>query len=124
MADVIDVFKGLPRRVHVGHATFRIVVCAPADSVHLADENDGCTVLQEYKIFLNNEMHLQAAVEVVQHEVTHAINWVYGVDDDSTEEQFTTQHSKGQLEVWMRNPRLLNWIVKQLRLMKKQASRD
>lgn len=118
-----DVYKGLPRRIHVGPHTFRVVI-APADgSPHLV-ENDGCTVFDEYRVFLRDNLPLQGAVTTVLHEVTHCVNWVYGVTDESTEEQFTTQHAVGQLEVLMRNPRLLSWVAKQVRRMKHEAAQD
>lgn len=118
-----ETYKGLPRRIHVGPTTFRVVICRADDSAYLEDA-DGCCVFDEFRIYLRDTLPLQRAVNTVIHEVTHAINWVYGVTDDSTEEQFTTQHTNGLLEVWIRNPRLLNWKVKQLRRMKKEASRD
>lgn len=120
---VEDVYKGLPRRIHVGAYTFRVVIAAAAGHEHLEDA-DGMTVFDELRIYLRAGPNLQLALNTVMHEVTHAINWVYGVTDDSTEEQFTAQHTNGQLEVWMRNPRLLNWKVKQLRRIKKESSRD
>lgn len=118
-----DVFKGLPRRIHVGAATFRVVVTHEGDCEYL-EGNHGCAVFNDFRIYLSKDVNLQTALNTVQHEVTHCINWVYGVTDDSTEEQFTTQHSNGQIEVWMRNPRLLNWITRSLRAIKKEAARD
>lgn len=117
-----DPYKGLPRRIHVGHACFRVVIAD--ESNEFLEDADGCAVFHEFRIYLRENLPLQLAVNVVQHEVTHCINWVYGVTDDSTEEQFTNQHTNGLQEVWLRNPRLLNWQVKQLRRMKKEASRD
>ncbi|MBT2321271.1 hypothetical protein J7E62_02720 [Variovorax paradoxus] len=121
--DPVDHYKGLPRRIHVGPTTFRVVV-GTAELHPCLTDCCGITVFEEYRIYLHDGMLLQAAVNTVIHEVSHAINWVYGVTDDSTEEQFVTQNSNGLVEVWMRNPRLLNWIVKQLRAMKKEAARD
>jgi hypothetical protein len=128
MSDVAatDVYRGLPRRIHVGATTFRVVITTPeaAEGGQYLADADGCCVFDEFRLYLRDDLPLQRAVNVVKHEVTHAINWVYGVDDESTEEQFTTQHTNGELEVWVRNPRLLNWLVKQVRRMKKEASRD
>lgn len=118
-----DVYKGLPRRVHVGGYTFRVAISTSDACEHLVDA-DGMCVFSELRIYLRADLDLQLAVNTVQHEVTHAINFVYGVTDDSTEEQFTTQHANGQTEVWLRNPRLMNWQVKQIRRLKKESSRD
>jgi hypothetical protein len=122
-APAIDVFKGLPRRIHVGPNTFRVVITDAKGNADLED-NYGMTYLEKFQINLHQDMPAQRAAEIVQHEITHCINSVYGVDDDSDEETFTTQHSKGLTELWLRNPRLLNWMVKTVRNARKEAARD
>lgn len=124
MLTAIDAFKGLPRRVHIGPFTFRVVVESKHQGHEFLDENDGCCDTNGQRIFVRGDLTLALAINVVQHEISHAINWVYGVTDDSTEEQFTNQHSNGQIEVWLRNPRLWNWFAKQLRVLRKEASHD
>lgn len=125
MSDVstVDVFKGLPRRVQVGPRTFRVVL-TNADKTPDLDGNWGLTDDEQFRIYLHEDMPAHMAAEIVQHEVSHCVNAVYGVDDDSTEEQFVTQHSRGLTEVWLRNPRLHNWIIKTIRRARKEASRD
>lgn len=116
-----DLFKGLPRRLQIGAYTFRVSV-VDQDHEKLAG-NEGMTHFDEFRIYLHPKLG-QRALEVVQHEITHCVNWVYGIDDDSTEETFTTQHSKGLTELWMRNPRLWNWFAKTLRQARKDSAKD
>jgi hypothetical protein len=118
-----DVFKGLPRRIQIGPNTFRVIVGTPESNPDL-EENNGMTYMQKFQIHLLEGMPAQLAAEIVQHEVSHCINNVYGVDDDSSEEHSVTQHSKGLTELWLRNPRLLNWMVKTIRNVRKEAARD
>ena len=118
-----DVWKGLPRRIKVGQFTFRVTI-ALQGNCELLDGNDGRAVWEDYRLYFREDMPIQAAVNTVYHEVTHAINWIYGVTDESTEEQFTTQHTNGQIGVFLDNPRLLNWLIKGLRRIKKEGSSD
>jgi hypothetical protein len=118
-----DVFKGLPRRVQIGARTYRIRVTDQSECADLEDSY-GMTYHEEFRVALHKDMPAHLATEIVQHEISHCINAVYGVDDESTEEQFVTQHSRGMAELWMRNPRLLNWFVKTVRRARKEATRD
>jgi len=116
------VYHGLPRRIHIGPYTFRVVF-ATARHEQLRD-SDGCCVFSELRIYLRTNLNLQLAVNTVVHEVTHAINFAYGIEDGATEEFFTTNHSTGQVDVWVRNPRLMNWYVKQIRRIRQEAEHD
>lgn len=119
----IEVYKGLPRRIHVGPHTFGVVICQPSECEHLKDA-DGCAAFNEMRIYLRDNLPLQLAVNVVVHEVTHCINWVYGVNDESTEEQFTNQHATGEIDVFLHNPRYMEWVMRQVRRMKRNAEGD
>lgn len=118
-----DVYHGLPRRIKIGQYTFRITVTTPAQH-EILDGCDGITDFEAFRIYLHEGIALQRAINVVQHELTHAINWVYGIDDGAQEEHITTQHTNGLIEMWMSNPKVVNWFVKNLRLVKKLNSKD
>ncbi len=123
MTDVADVFLGLPRRVKIGQYTFRIRISNPEESPDL-EGCDGITDFETFRIYLDERMPLQRAVNVVQHELTHAINWVYGINDGADEEHITTQHTNGIVEMWISNPKVVNWFVKNLRAMKRANAKD
>lgn len=118
-----DVFNGLPRRIKVGQYTFRVVISNETDQPDL-EGCDGITDFAKFRIYLDETLHRQRAVNVVQHELIHAINWVYGVDDGAEEEHITTQVTNGLVELWMSNPKVVNWFVKNLRAMKRENARD
>jgi len=118
-----DVYTGLPRRVKIGQYTFRVIVSNKTDSPDL-EGCDGITDFEKFRVYLDESLPLQRAVNVVQHELTHAINWVYGVDDGALEEHITTQHTNGLVEMWMSNPKVVNWFVKQLRALKSANKKD
>lgn len=118
-----DVFNGLPRRIKVGQYTFRMVV-SNSDASPDLDGCDGITDFEKFRIYLDETLHRQRAINVVQHELIHAINWVYGVADGAEEEHITTQVTNGLVELWVSNPKVVNWIVKNLRAMKRENAKD
>lgn len=118
-----DVYNGLPRRVKIGQYTFRIVITT-ADQNDILEGCDGITDFETFKIYLHEHLARQRAINVVQHELTHAINWVYGIDDGAEEEHITTQHTNGLIELWVSNPKVVNWFVKNLRAMKRENAKD
>lgn len=120
--DTVDLFRGLPRRFQIGSYTFRIKLVGHEHPK--LEGNNGMTYCEDAEIYVFNGLQLVRCLEVVQHELTHAINWVYGVTDESTEEAFTTQHSKGLVELGMKNPKWKTWEARLLRLMRKQATKD
>lgn len=116
-----DVYAGLPRRFQVGPHVWRIAVVAPSHPMLVGC--DGLAVFAEYKIYLDKTLSLSRAVEVVTHELSHAINHNGNVGDDSTEENFVTVHSAGQVELFMRHARLHDWHTRSIRRMRREAKR-
>lgn len=120
---VCDVFKGMPRRIQIGPRTYRVSFSNPDNDSDLVDSY-GITHHEEFRIVLHEDMPAMLAAEIVQHEVSHCINAVYGVEDGAEEEHMVTQHSRGLTEVWIRNPRLHNWVVKTVRRARKESKED
>lgn len=118
-----DVYHGLPRRIKIGQYTFRITV-GSADKHELLEGCDGITDFETFRIYLDEKVHRQRAINVVQHELSHAINWVYGIDDGAEEEHITTQHTNGLIELWVSNPKVFSWFARSLRAMKRENSKD
>jgi hypothetical protein len=118
-APAADVFKGLPRRIQVGQFGFRVLI-EPETHEMLTEAFGRCDTTAR-RIFLRAGMDPALALNTVCHEVTHAVNWVMDLEDGATEEAFTSRHTNGLIDVWMRNPRLFAWISKTLELAKREA---
>lgn len=118
-----DVYLGLPRKAKIGQYTFRITLTTAEKNSILVD-CDEMTDFVAFRIYIDENLHRQRAINVVQHELTHAINWVYGVDDGAEEETITTQHTNGLIELWVNNPKIFNWFVKSLRTMKRENAKE
>lgn len=105
---------GLPSAVKVGGHTIRFSLVDPQRKPFMRGLN-GLLDFDAGRIYLSKEFFAQKpaktrVAELVQHEVTHAINFVFGIDDDSTEEKFTTQHTTGLVAVLRDNPAYREWL--------------
>jgi hypothetical protein len=117
---VSDIYKGLPRRIVIGQWTFRIGI-VPDDDPRL-DGADGITLTGERQVYLAASLSRQTALNTVIHELKHCVNWARDITDDSTEEEFVTQNTYGEVEIWLRHPQVLTWINKQLRELRKELA--
>lgn len=72
------------------------------------------------EIYLNNLLDTSRTLEVVLHEITHAINWVYDVDDGTEEENIAEKHGLGWSQFWLANPRFEAWLVHTLKSIRKE----
>jgi hypothetical protein len=117
---VSDIYKGLPKRVMIGQWTFRIFI-VPREHAKLED-NDGMTYGGENEVYLDESLSLQLALNTVIHELKHCVNWARDVTDASTEEEFVTQNTYGEVEMWLRNPKVKAWIDKTLRALRKEVA--
>lgn len=106
--------RDLPGSIKVGSQRLRFRIT----SAKRFPEIFGCNGLCDYDrglIYLERGFFVSAsptaAAEVVQHEVTHAINHVFGVADGMKEEKFTEQHTKGLVTVFHDNPQYARWFL-------------
>ncbi len=76
-------------------------------------------------IWIANDLDARKRLEVVLHEITHAINHSRGVEDGITEEDLTEHHGLGWSQFWLDNPRMVSWLVYTLsRIRKGQRTGD
>lgn len=105
----------LPKPIKVGHykVVFKEVT---ADYEHEEDDTKDAWgfYVPKYKvIYLDPELAELPIMlaEVVIHEVQHAINDVYGVEEDNhSEEKMVTQGARGWTQVMIDNPELMDFI--------------
>lgn len=121
-------YDKLPRRVWVGNYEFRIRV-VPRATDRLApekdgdQENDGITIFEPTEIMVAADMAAPLLLEVVWHEITHAINWDNDVDDGADEETICDRHGKAWTAFWVANPRFARWWNGQVVAIRKERER-
>lgn len=116
--DPRGLLKGMPRTLTIAGNGFTVSVVEPTEENGMLGL-EGLTIPDEGKIQISAE-HLRTSPPVrvlttVIHEVSHAINCLFGVEDESTEEQFVTQHSVGLVAFLLQNPRFEAWRRRLLR---------
>lgn len=113
-----DFFDGLPPHVKVGPYLFRLVPTTAIDPA-LGPATWGRCHFEPTCIYLLKNQTAGNALNTLVHEITHAINWCAGLNNDSTEEQFTALHTTGLLQVRIDNPELDAWITRQVDAQRK-----
>jgi hypothetical protein len=118
MADLLDT---LPKRIKVGSFTFAVERVA---SSHPDLQQDlgacwGLTQFQRPRILLDDSMPLDRLVNTVWHEVNHAINHSYGIQDGCDEESIACQSANGWMQVNLDNPKLEQWLHRAWRELRK-----
>lgn len=118
----MEILKGLPKTIRIGQFTLRFKVVNPTEHADIHGNNGLCD-FDASIIYLDEELIQRANAErilnVVQHEIHHAIHYVYGLTDESTEEQFTELLTNGLVAFWLDNPRYETWRRRMLREIKK-----
>ena len=116
-----DLLKTLPRRIKIGHYTWRVVV---GDSVTHPEQLEGAHGLTDYdtlKIYIRADEALSITVDTVLHELDHAINYAANLTDNSLEEEYVTRGTTVRLDTYLRNPRLWVWMNRAMRELKRDA---
>lgn len=111
----------LPGKLWIGTFEVPLRVVPPSHDA-LTDDDDGTqsngmSVTDEdtIGIWIASNLPTRKRLEIVLHEITHLIDWAYGIDDDDgktvTEEQVAEQHGKAWTQLYLDNPRFLKWLV-------------
>lgn len=115
----------LPRKIEVGTYEFPIQIVNAKD-VRLDDGDSlGATYFGDDPkpgdprcILIAGRMGPKQTLEIVLHEITHAINYVYDLMDEkceefaktTNEEKVATTHGKAWAQFWLDNPPMLRWL--------------
>ena len=109
----------LPRKIEVGSYEFPIQI-VPANDRRL-DDADGITymgaegeLVPAHAIFIAARMGPKRTLDRVMHEVTHAINFVYDIDEGKAkilEETVADKHGAAWAQFWIDNPKMLRWLT-------------
>ena len=78
-------------------------------------EDHGNVDLNECVIQVVTKYPKKTVVDTFIHEIIHAINHAMGIVDATSEEETTTRLSTGLCTVWRHNPKVFEWVNKQMR---------
>lgn len=122
----------LPSKVWVGAYEFPLALVASDDKA--LDGADGMTVTDEVGrgIWINEILDPRKMLEIVWHELTHAINWNQEIDNRSerkgstlncSEEVLATKHGFAWTQFFLDNPKMHRWINATVRQLQKERDR-
>ena len=96
-----------PTKVAILNQDFKIEWLSSGDAQGSVDFND--CVIQVVKKYPKDTV-----VDTLFHELIHAVNYVMGITDSSSEEDATRSLATGLCTVWRHNPKLFAWIHRQI----------
>lgn len=119
MTDYTKHLERLPKRVKIGAYTYTIERLTATDT-DLGEGNDGITNFDSLRVLIHDTLNFQNVVNTLYHELNHAVNHVFGIDDNSSEEDIATQSANGWLALRIDNPTVDRWINRAIVLLRKR----
>ncbi len=74
----------------------------------------GWTDICKQEIYISDDLNPLKTADTLMHELLHALNWVFDIEDDTKEESVARRLSSGLLAIWRDNPELfqyLQWLL-------------
>lgn len=124
---------GMPSKIFVGSYEFAMRFVPINDERLTGDDgdndNNGICITEEGNrgVYLSAAMEPRLLLEVVTHEITHAINWAYDVDVEGEpieEEELTRKHGVAWAAFYLDNPRYLPWLQDLLARIRREQRRS
>lgn len=133
----------IPGKLFVDNYEFELRLISPGDQANaqldkanrlLFEQDEGLMLSGPavYAIWLSASLTPRRRLEIVFHEITHAINWAHGIEDAReyvhvSEEQLADKHGKAWSQFWLDNPRFLLWLqytLSRIRLDQRTEPKD
>jgi hypothetical protein len=104
-----ELVKRLPAKIRVGPFDFAIEKWSPSRSAERSSYGECSTIEQRISIQIDHVTRFKA-VDTVLHEISHAIFWAYGIEDEDKEERIVGTSASAWAAVYRDNPWLIDWI--------------
>lgn len=100
-----------PTKVWVGTCEYTFDFALPDDPrlIVRGKISDGVTDVEEQSILIAAHLDDRKLMEIAWHEVTHAVDWVYDIEDGAREETIARRHGIAWSQFWFDNPRFVRW---------------
>jgi hypothetical protein len=109
----------LPSTLWVGNYEFPMMMVPVKDKI-LEGDADGCTMFEhgDRGIYIAEHLCKRRTLDVVLHEITHAINWVHDIQDKEPEEGIASKHGIAWSQLYLDNPRFEEWLTYTVRAIR------
>jgi hypothetical protein len=117
----------IPSKLWIGGYEFELRTVAVGDEVNATlDKADQLILKAEdgvmlsgpvhYAIWLSASLNMRRRLEIVLHEITHALNWLHDIKDvrkyvHVDEETLAERHGRAWAQFWLDNPRFERWMT-------------
>lgn len=120
----------LPRKVEIGSYEYTMQIVPPDDPI--LDDEDGMTTSEDTRkiISISSSLGLRRRLEIVFHELTHAINWTHDIYDEAPgdeedmvsmpEEDLAAKYGLVWSQFLLDNPRFQRWLTYTLNRIRKE----
>ena len=96
----------LPSEVEIFGQSFQVCL-----SSEMNDEELGRCDYTRQIIFLSKDQAGDSLRDTLLHEILHAVHWLMGLNDKSTEEEFTARTTTGLRCVMLQNPEVVEYVL-------------
>lgn len=102
-----------PAKVWVGTYEFAIEFLPPDDPALMLRGRpcDGITDTELQSIAIGAHLDDRKTLEIVWHEITHAISWVFEIEDGAREESIARKHGIAWSQFHLDNPHFVRWYT-------------
>ena len=98
--------KKIPKHVEIIGHKFTVIL-----STEISDEELGRCDYNNQKILISKNQASDTMRDTLLHEIIHAVHWLMGLADNSTEEEFTARTTTGLRSVMLQNPEVVNYLL-------------
>ena len=96
----------IPKHVEIIGHKFTVIL-----SAEISDDELGRCDYNQQKIFISKQQASDTMRDTLLHEIIHAVHWLMGLADNSTEEEFTARTATGLRSVMLQNPEVINYLL-------------
>ena len=96
----------IPKYVEIIGLKYSVVI-----STEMSEEELGRCDYNNQKILISKHQASDTMRDTLLHEIIHAVHWLMGLGDNSTEEEFTSRTTTGLRSVMLQNPEVVNYLL-------------
>tara|TARA_R100000329_G_C7584441_1_gene207153 strand:- start:358 stop:663 length:306 start_codon:yes stop_codon:yes gene_type:complete len=96
----------IPKHVEIIGHKYSVVI-----STEMSEDELGRCDYNNQKILISKYQASDTMRDTFLHEIIHAVHWLMGLGDNSTEEEFTARTTTGLRSVMLQNPEVVNYLL-------------
>ena len=97
----------IPKAVEIIGHKYSVVI-----STEMSEDELGRCDYNNQKILISKHQARDTMRDTFLHEIIHAVHWIMGLGDNSTEEEFTARTTTGLRSVMLQNPEVVNYLFR------------